>query len=426
MGPFSLEQLESLRDRGRLLPDHELSRDRKKWTAAARVSQLFPGQDGNATAVAPTTDGTLDDGQSEEINWYYAQGTEEIGPVAFVVLQRLAASGQLGADDLVWRTDYADWVTARTVAGLSFEQTNGMQARGQAIGSAAVRNYQRVASTGFWDSILRSVRQQITAEDLEKACLSLLRIGGYALMVSMLAGPGFLLVQAIKLDSIELGLLSLGAFFGLAVLKYVAQRMSLAAHEVVSASPNRLSSTAFPDSLAVTLLFLAILLAGLFTLWGIQQERGSQTVAYIVIGGQLLITLGYAACTALHTDWLNIDCSQRVKAGEEGIGIISLMLKIWLRFVPINFGIGAIIGTVGLTISIILLIVGGERTFEALEYAFKSGVLLLVVGLMPVLAYLMMTLWSILLDLVQSVLILPEKLDQLRPSEPVQVDNSEV
>lgn len=425
MGPFSLEQLESLRDRGRLLPDHELSRDRKKWTAASRVSHLFPGLDGAADSVTPTPDGATDAGQGDGNNWYYAQGNEEIGPVAFAELQRLAASGRLDANDQVWRVDYADWVAAGTVTGLTFGQSNGMQTRGQAIGSAAVRNYQRVASTGFWDSILRTVRQQITTDDLEKACLALLQMGGYALMVSMLAGPGFLLVQAIKLDSIELGLLSLGAFFGLAVLKYVAQRMSMAAHEVVSASPNRLSSTAFPDSIAVTLLFLAVLMAGLFTLWGIQQERGSQTVAYIVIGGQLLITLGYAACTALHPDWLNIDCSKRVKAGEEGIGIISLLLKIWLRFVPINFGIGAIIGTVGLTLSIILLIVGGEWTLEAIGYAAQSGGLLLIVGLMPAVAYLVMVMWSIVLDLVQSVLILPEKLDQLRPSEPVQLDSSD-
>src|ERR1051325_6850043 len=50
--------------------------------------------------------------------WYYARGGAQTGPVSFGDLQAAAASGQLGADDLVWREGTAEWVAARTVAGL--------------------------------------------------------------------------------------------------------------------------------------------------------------------------------------------------------------------------------------------------------------------------------------------------------------------
>jgi hypothetical protein len=50
--------------------------------------------------------------------WYYARGGAQTGPVSFGDLKTAAASGQLGAEDLVWREGTAEWVPARTVAGL--------------------------------------------------------------------------------------------------------------------------------------------------------------------------------------------------------------------------------------------------------------------------------------------------------------------
>ena len=50
--------------------------------------------------------------------WYYARGGAQTGPVSFGDLKAAAASGQLGAEDLVWREGTADWVPARTVSGL--------------------------------------------------------------------------------------------------------------------------------------------------------------------------------------------------------------------------------------------------------------------------------------------------------------------
>jgi Domain of unknown function (DUF4190) len=41
LGPFTWVQLESLRDRGKLMAYHEVSQDRRAWTAAASLSGLF-------------------------------------------------------------------------------------------------------------------------------------------------------------------------------------------------------------------------------------------------------------------------------------------------------------------------------------------------------------------------------------------------
>ena len=44
MGPVPLKQLLALKERGRLLPDHEVSRDRKTWQRAGEIAELYPEQ----------------------------------------------------------------------------------------------------------------------------------------------------------------------------------------------------------------------------------------------------------------------------------------------------------------------------------------------------------------------------------------------
>jgi MFS family permease len=50
--------------------------------------------------------------------WYYAHDGAQTGPVSFGDLRAAVASGQLGAEDLVWKEGTVDWVPARSVAGL--------------------------------------------------------------------------------------------------------------------------------------------------------------------------------------------------------------------------------------------------------------------------------------------------------------------
>jgi GYF domain 2 len=53
-----------------------------------------------------------------ELVWYYAHDGAQTGPVSFGDLRAAVASGQLGAEDLVWKEGTVDWVPARSVAGL--------------------------------------------------------------------------------------------------------------------------------------------------------------------------------------------------------------------------------------------------------------------------------------------------------------------
>ena len=70
------------------------------------------------------------------IDWYYAQGDQQFGPVSSAELKQLAASDSLHADDLIWREGMADWVAARNAKGL-FEADATSPAKKRLFGAAA-------------------------------------------------------------------------------------------------------------------------------------------------------------------------------------------------------------------------------------------------------------------------------------------------
>ena len=51
-------------------------------------------------------------------NWHYAKDGDKHGPISSAELKRLANSGQLSPDDLVWREDMKEWRKASTIKGL--------------------------------------------------------------------------------------------------------------------------------------------------------------------------------------------------------------------------------------------------------------------------------------------------------------------
>jgi hypothetical protein len=63
--------------------------------------------------------------------WHYVRDGKQAGPVGEDVLKRMAASGALGAGDLIWSEGFAEWIPAGQVTGFF------PQAPGRAAGPAA-------------------------------------------------------------------------------------------------------------------------------------------------------------------------------------------------------------------------------------------------------------------------------------------------
>jgi hypothetical protein len=146
IGPFGLQQLKALRERGQFKRFHEVSLDRKRWQPASVVVEIFADETRGQVTVeeadsAPLARASAGESRPTEpssapsdVQWYYvtADGSQG-GPVSQEHLLGLVRQGTISPSTLVWKEGMANWVAiSAPESGL-----------GQAGPSSA-----RVASTG--------------------------------------------------------------------------------------------------------------------------------------------------------------------------------------------------------------------------------------------------------------------------------------
>ena len=135
-GPFDLQQLRGLVDRGRLSRVNEVSTDGQSWETAGTLPGLFenrrraPGADPSVptggiegeSGYGFDGDGFQDAGgfALATAEWYYAAGGAQLGPVTAADLRQLVQSGSIPPETQVWKSGLPAWMPARDVPELSF------------------------------------------------------------------------------------------------------------------------------------------------------------------------------------------------------------------------------------------------------------------------------------------------------------------
>src|SRR5438876_8315312 len=122
-GPFTVDALRSMRDRGQFRRFHEISEDRRSWTSATALNELFPS-DPMARAVAEdtgfepvslaATPGENDDPQKGKVSsrneWYYVdEAGGQQGPISKDELQDLWKRGDVDDTSYVWNPRMTSW-----------------------------------------------------------------------------------------------------------------------------------------------------------------------------------------------------------------------------------------------------------------------------------------------------------------------------
>jgi len=122
IGPVSFDELRQLASNGTVQQTTLVwAEGMPEWTAASGLDGLFAG---GAAGGAP--------------EWHYMDAAgQQIGPVSFAELQRLASSGTIEPTTMVWSQGMGNWVAASTVGGLVFPAPPAPAAPGaQPLGEA--------------------------------------------------------------------------------------------------------------------------------------------------------------------------------------------------------------------------------------------------------------------------------------------------
>ena len=131
-GPYSLERLKQLVERGQLNPTVQISEDGVTWERPNAYPELFSGMLQGSQGSDPTENAASQEsgyslgetasndlyGNDSAKTWRYAENGRTSQPVAFQEIQRLVSFGMISPDGLVWNESMPNWVKAKDVPGL--------------------------------------------------------------------------------------------------------------------------------------------------------------------------------------------------------------------------------------------------------------------------------------------------------------------
>jgi uncharacterized protein DUF4339 len=136
-GPFDLEQLKKLRQRGQFSRAHEVSPDQATWQSASILDAVFASPKRAAPAKVEPVIEEVTEGvavgekvpnppthtSSTQPTWHYTVGEEQYGPVTLLELRKLVVSGEVMETDLVWKEGLPDWTAVADIGELRMAST---------------------------------------------------------------------------------------------------------------------------------------------------------------------------------------------------------------------------------------------------------------------------------------------------------------
>jgi hypothetical protein len=131
---------------------------------------------------------------------------------------------------------------------------------------------------------------------------------------------------------------------------------------------------------------------------------GQWSLIWVGVGGLALFDA--VAFIALHPTLTNTSVGESLSAGEEAIGLLSFLVKIVVRIVPIAFGVGTVIGTVGLLFGAVSVVRTGLLTAGR-----DSLGLIALCACLPFASYVFFAFYHLSLDILRAILELPRKLE---------------
>ncbi len=135
VGPFRLEQVRQLIERGKVSRLHELSTDRQTWRPLREFPELAvaPAPSASSSSLELSDDATAAPQENQppppvtKQLWHYDDGGQPAGPVDEAAIAALLASGRITRTSLVWTRGMTSWqpIENTALAWLLPGQANG-------------------------------------------------------------------------------------------------------------------------------------------------------------------------------------------------------------------------------------------------------------------------------------------------------------
>jgi len=414
LGSFSASQLLDLQKNGRLRPHYEISSDQTIWQPVTALQNLILGDDPSQTAgetvdIPPAL--RIEPPLASSPRWYYEMEGQQHGPISQTALMDLIAAGRLTRDNLVWNSSLTDWQPLHDLP--AFQEI--LLPLAEFLPLAETHPFARRMAkpsrrhTLLSDAILDFLRELLPESVLRVAAQSLLVSGQYALQLLALLAASLGCLEAWKVNSPSGFLVSLLLFVGLTLVRIIGLQTAQSAHQLVDASPSRLSSLAYPRACSLLILTLSLAVTTILLVTA-ANTPGDAALLYLLAGGTLILGVSFAA-VAQNEAWLRIELASDVTLGEEGLGILAMAMKLLVRVSSSCYGIGALGGLIGYVAGVSMEQFGRSSAVrsEGIFLQTASLGIAFLAALSPFLFYAHATIGYILIDVLRALLQLPTR-----------------
>jgi hypothetical protein len=347
------------------------------------------------------------------IEWFYESNGSRLGPVQPNELKALADAGKITPETRVWREGMQQWVAAKAIRGLFQAAPTQAPAMAAAPVAPAPRSSPSTRSDPFavhpLDRLLTAAKSYLP--DGATALLSRIasRLGLIAIYAAVVLVPLTGIAFGIRQNKLSPIYVAFGVATALLVLQYVAHRLLATLDTAISTNKTVLSSLAVPDCFVVLAATGAVAL-GIYTLFGPSAEgEVTEAVYALCIWGA-----GFFLCAvALQPESLGVVVRPECCAAEEAVGVVTFLMKVFLRAVPIAFATTVLLGVLKTLGLIFTILTASELDVGIIFRATQTSTLLLGGAAVPISAYLATLAYYLTLDVISAIVSLPGKLDVL-------------
>jgi len=254
------------------------------------------------------------------------------------------------------------------------------------------------------EKIINFFKKVLTPGLLETVENWLLKLGHISAVLATLLFVVLALIGSIKTENWDMFLYSLLGIPLIAIAQYIAVKFMGSGKELISRSPGKIATQGFLDALV-----LMSVLTGFLTLSGgfYYMIKYSEP---ILLGFGCLLAFGalYVAICGFNPSTVNINLGDKeASVGEEALGLLSFIVKSYMRSVPLIFGLFATLAFLGMGYYSIDVLFGEKfEAFSALAFCFSCFGGILFALLLPFLTYIFFVFYYLWIDLCRALLSL--------------------
>ncbi len=262
---------------------------------------------------------------------------------------------------------------------------------------------------GVVENILNSIKKTLNENVFEFLKKWSIMVGDYGLYIGAVIVVLVGIIASIRLETITSFLYSIGFGISFIIIQYIASRFNEINEKLISKNETYMTSSGFTDAVGI---FSIIVGFGYFFVYFYTAIKLPEFMPFLE-GLAIFIVFMLISIISFNPSLVTLKSVKSNTAGEEAIGIISFFIKLLLKLVPFIYGVGVALYILFILIHLKDIFGSSFRMVIAWKNIYNDMILLFVFGISPFIAYVYFVFNFLIIDIIKSILLIPQKLDKL-------------